>query len=202
VSDREKLEMMHCKIIHPLTDSKKNLEGNPSLSPSFLIGVAQLVFTLSLLLSLCMCAEKNYLSNACPSVEEIGKQVLEAVRQNDDERLEAMAITEEEYRRYIWPQSPVSKVKKWQEHYDFVWNQQHSRSSHSLRSMLSRYGGKTFKLIRVRFDDETTEHNIYKAYRDTRLIVTKSDGKEVELNLFGSIVEMNGQFKIMSFDTH
>jgi hypothetical protein len=67
--------------------------------------------------------------------------------------------------------------------------------------MLSRYGGKTYKLVRVRFDDETTDHNIYKAHRDARLIVTKSDGETVELNLFGSIVEMNGQYKIMTFYT-
>ncbi|MBW1854714.1 MAG: hypothetical protein JRJ00_08565 [Deltaproteobacteria bacterium] len=194
--------MIYCKIINRLTNNRENLKGNSSLSPSFLIGVALRVFTSSLMFFLCMCAGKDYLSNTCTSVEEIGKQVLEAIRQNDAERLEAMAITEEEYRRYIWPQSPVSKIKKWQEHYDFVWKQQHSRSSHSLRSMLTRYGGRKYKLVRVRFDDETTEHNIYKAHRDARLIVTKSDGKEVELNLFGSIVEMNGQFKIMSFDTH
>ena len=189
--------------MHPLTDSKKNLEGNPSLSPSYLIGVAQRVFTITITLMffLCACAEKNHLSNACTSVEEIGRKVLEAVAQNDLERLEAMVITEEEYRKFIWPQSPVSKIEKWQEHYDFVWNQQDSRSRHSLRSMLSRYGGKTYQLVSVRFDDETTNHNTYKAHRDARLIVIKSDGTEVELNLFGSIVEMNGQYKIMSFYT-
>jgi siroheme synthase (precorrin-2 oxidase/ferrochelatase) len=128
--------------------------------------------------------------------------VLEAVYNNDIERLKAMAITSEEYESYIWPQSPLSKIKQWQENYDFVWKQQFSRSSHSLRQMLARYGGRQYTLIRVRFEDDTTDHAIYKAHRDARLLVENPEGKEMELNLFGSIVEMDSQFKIMSFDTH
>jgi hypothetical protein len=152
-----------------------------------------------------MCTNKEgtgRLSNACNSIEDLGKQVLEAVYNNDIERLKAMAITSEEYESYIWPQSPMSKIEQWQENYDFVWKQQFSRSSHSLRQMLARYGGRQYTLVRVRFADDTTDHTIYKAHRDARLLVTSPEGKEVELNLFGSIVEMDGQFKVMSFDTH
>jgi hypothetical protein len=152
-----------------------------------------------------MCTSKegtSRLSNACDSIEGLGKQVLEAVYNKDIERLKAIAITPEEYELYIWPQSPISKIKKWQENYDFVQKQQFSRSGLSLRQMLARYGGRQYTLIRVRFADDTTDHTIYRAHRDARLIAISPEGKEVELNLFGSIVEMDGQFKIMSFDTH
>jgi hypothetical protein len=152
-----------------------------------------------------MCTSRegtSRLSNACDSIEDLGKQVLEAVYNKDIERLKAMAISAKEYENYIWPQSPISKIKKWQEKYDFIWNQQFSKSSLSLRQMLARYGGRQYALVRVRFEDDTTDHTIYKAHRDARLIVRNPEGKEVELNLFGSIVEMDGQFKIMSFYTH
>lgn len=184
----------------------KSLTGCPFSTPSLNKGATRRLTTLLFaLLFLSMCTSKegtSRLNNACDSIEDLSKQVLEAVYNKDIERLKAMAITPEEYELYIWPQSPISKIKKWQENYNFVRNQQFSRSSLSLRQMLARYGGRQYSLIRVRFADETTDHTIYKAHRDTRLIVTSPEGKEVELNLFGSIVEMDGQFKIMSFDTH
>jgi len=141
------------------------------------------------------------LSNTYHSVEDIGKKVLEAVCHNDATILKSMSITEEEYHTYIWPQLPISKIKEWQEHYDFVWGQHDSKSRYSLRQMLARYGGSKYALVRVHFAGETTDYTTYKVHRDARLIVQSDDGKEVMLNLFGSIVEMNGQYKIMSFNT-
>ena len=184
----------------------EGLKGNslpyPSLKKGVTLGLATCLFAL-LFLSTCTGKEQvKRLSNACSSLEELGKQVLEAVYNKDTERLSSLAITEEEYGTYIWPQSPISKIKEWQDNYDFVRNQHFSRSRLSLRQMLARYGGRKYTLVRFRFGDETTEHTIYKAHRDARLIVKKPDGEELELNLFGSVVEMDGQFKIMSFDTH
>ena len=185
----------------------KSLTGGSFSTPSLNKGATRRLTTLLfalLFLSMCTSSKQgtSRLSNACDSIEDLGKQVLEAVYNKDIEGLKAMAITSEEYESYIWPQSPMSKIKQWQENYDFVRKQQFSRSSLSLRQMLARYGGRQYSLVRVRFADDTTDHTIYKAHRDARLIVTSPEGKEVELNLFGSIVEMDGQFKIMSFDTH
>jgi hypothetical protein len=199
--------MIKINIIGNYGTGGKSLTGSSFLTPSQTKGATlRLTTLLFALFFLAMCTSNkegtNRLSNACTSIEDLGKQVLEAVYNNDRERLKAMAITAEEYERYIWPQSPISKIKQWQEHYDFVWKQHSSRSGHSLSQVLSRYGGRQYTLVRVRFKDDTTDHTIYKAHRDARLIVKNPDGKEVELNLFGSIVEMDGQFKIMSFDTH
>ena len=165
--------------------------------------ITTLLFAL-LFLAMCSIYKEgtNRLINACTSIEDLGKQVLEAVYNNDDDRLRSLAITEEEYKAYVWPQSPLSDIKEWEDNYDFVRKQQFSRSKLSLRQMLARYGGRKYTLVSMRFEDETTEHTIYKAHRDARLIVKKPDGEEVELNLFGSVIEMDGQFKIMSFDTH
>jgi hypothetical protein len=184
----------------------KSLTGGSFSTPSLNKGATRRLTTLLFaFFFLSMCTGKECtirLSNACDSIEDLGKQVLKAVYNKDIDRLKAIAITPEEYESYIWPQSPMSKIKQWQENYDFVQKQQFSRSNLSLRQMLAKYGGRQYTLIRVRFADDTTDHTIYKAHRDARLIVTSPEGKEVELNLFGSIVEMDGQFKIMSFDTH
>ena len=183
--------------------SRAPRRGNPSRTPPDLAGVApRLLACLIVLVLLAACAEKKLLTNSCASVEDVGKKILEALHSKDMTSLEALAITEEEYRMYLWPHSPVYGIKEWQDHYDFVWKQHQTRSTYSLRQTLSKYGGKKFSLVRVLFSGETTDHSIYHAHRDTRLIVINDEGKEMELKLFGSIMEMDGQFKIISYKTN
>jgi hypothetical protein len=189
--------------MNTLHKSRTLQRGNPSRTPPNLAGVASRLFAyLIILVLLAACAEKRLLTNSFASVEDIGKKMLEALHSEDITSLEALAISEEEYRSFVWPHSPVYGIREWQDHYDFVWKQHQRRSIYSLRQMLSKYGGKKFTLVRVRFGGETTDHTIYQAHRDTRLVVINDEGKEVELKLFGSIMEMDGQFKIMSYKTN
>jgi len=202
-----------CTSIDIPASNHNSLNGTPcTVAPSpkkatssYTRGAFKLISSLAIALVLYACGDVRSgtkgLSHTLHSVEDIGKNVLSAVYQKDIKSLASMSITEEEYRTCIWPQLPIGKIKEWAKHYDFIWGQHESRSNHSLRYMLSRYGGRKYNLVRVHFDGETTDYNTYKVHRDARLIVQKADGKEVMLNLFGSIVEMNGQYKIMSFNT-
>ena len=196
--------MISSEMIKVWRKNRKGLKGNPLLTSFPSIGAALRLLTyIIIVFFLYTCAEnKYYLSNASSSIEDICTRVLEALYHKDIKGLEAIAISEEEYRNYIWPQSPVYNIKQWQEHYDFIWDQHYSRSRYSLSQMFSKYGGKKYTLVGVWFAEGTTDHKTYRAYRDCRLSVTNSEGKAEELNLFGSIIEMGGQFKIISFKTH
>jgi hypothetical protein len=186
--------------MNTLHKSRTLQRGNPSRTPPDLAGVApRLLACLIMVALLAGCTEKRLLTNSFTSVENLGQKMLEALYRKDIKSLDALAITEEEYRMYLWPHSPVYGIKEWQDHYDFVWKQHQTRSTYSLRQTLSKYGGKKFSLVRVLFSGETTDHSIYHAHRDTRLIVINDEGKEMELKLFGSIMEMDGQFKIISY---
>lgn len=196
--------MFTVTIKNPIRYIRKGQKGNPFLTPHP-IGVASwLPLYYSIIVFLCSCAGNTIerpLHNASPSVEHLATRVVEAVYHKDLQTLKALSVTAEEYRNYIWPQSPVYGIKQWEEHYDFIWGQHHSRSTLSLSQMLSRYGGKKYSLVHV-LADEITDHTIYKAHREVRLRVTTSEGREVELKLCGSIMEMDGQFKIISYKTH
>ncbi len=147
-------------------------------------------------------AGKNGFSNTFKSVDALGRAVLSLVHDRDRAGLEAITISEHEYRTIIWPQLPISKIEQWREHYDFVWGQHTTKSTACLASMLSGYGGRTCELIEVRVRDGITEYETFRVHRDARLIVRNENGERKVLNLFGSIIEMNGRFKIMSYNTH
>jgi hypothetical protein len=73
------------------------------------------------------------------------------------------------------------------------------RSFADLSTTLFSHRGKHYELVGFRFEDETEEYRTYKVHRDARLMVVDENRKEQELNLFGSVLEMDDEFKIYSF---
>ncbi len=140
--------------------------------------------------------------NGCFSAREVAETVLAAVYEYDIQGLEKIAVSEDEYRSYVWPELPISSVKQWREHVDFVWEQHSRRSSLCMQSMLKKYGGNKYALKKVRYAEIPKHYGQVTVHRDARLIVSGKNKNERELNLFGSIVELNGTYKIMSYNTH
>jgi hypothetical protein len=141
---------------------------------------------------------EHSLSNARSSIDELCKDVLKLIAKNDMKALKALALTEEEFKQYYWPYSDWSRPEV-RMPFEFYWGDLHQKSSWHLRSMLQAYGGEKFEFIRVDFKGETMEFGNAKAHRDSRLIVKNEAGKEVWIEAFGSVFEMNGQYKVFSF---
>ena len=185
-------------------DNGKILSGKPFSSPSLTKG-----FTLSLtiyivaviLLTGCKSrSSTNHLTNGSRSMEELVHKTLEALYRNEEGALASLALTEEEYRKLIWPALPLSKIEQWQKQYDFVWGEVHTKSSYGLRVIVQKYGSQQFEYRSLRVAGGTAPYTDCMVHQDVRIAVRDSSGSEQELKLFGSILEMNNQFKIMSFD--
>ena len=185
-------------------DNGKILSGKPFSYPSLTKG-----FTLSLtmfmvaVLVLSGCKSSpgtSQLTNASRSMEELVQKTLDALNREDEAALASLALTEEEYRRYIWPALPLSKIEQWQKQYDFVWGQVSARSSDGLGLILQKYGGQQFEYRSLRAAGGRAPYADCIVHKDVRITVKDSSGMEQEVKLFGSLVEMNDQFKIMSFD--
>jgi hypothetical protein len=61
------------------------------------------------------------------------------------------------------------------------------------------HAGKEYELISVQFAKPTKYYQGFVIHPDTRLKVKDSAGEELNLNLFGSIIEIKGEFKLYSF---
>ena len=182
----------------------KILSGRSSSSPSLAKG-----FTLSLTMFMVavflIFGCKNRPGNdqpisSSPAMEELVRKTLDALSREDERALSSLALTEEEYRRYIWPALPLSKIEQWQKQYAFVWEQVSARSSHGLRFILQKYGGQQFEYRGLRAAGGTAPYADCIVHKDVKITLKDSSGMEQEVKIFGSVVEMNNQFKIMSFD--
>lgn len=135
------------------------------------------------------------------SPEDLAQAFLEALHRKDADALKQFGLSEEEFRLHVWPELPVSRLKK-PLPFEYGWNDLHQKSMNSLRRTYATYGGKQLTFARIEFDDVTTDYETFKVHRDARVVVFDGDRmKEVRLDLFGSIMEKDGRFKLFSYVT-
>ena len=138
------------------------------------------------------------LSNTFASVHELGSAILDALADGDEARLLDYRLTASEFRWLIWPQLPASRPDRgltW----GYVWRDTDQKSRNSLRFTLRSHAGRRYRLLRVEFDGETTDHGTYRVHRDARSVVEDENGELRRLDLFGSVIESKGRFKAYSY---
>ncbi|MBI4468335.1 MAG: hypothetical protein HY650_03330 [Acidobacteria bacterium] len=135
--------------------------------------------------------------NAQPSPEVLVEQVLEALARNDGGSLKNLALTKEEFCDILWPELPSSETPNLT--CDWVWNTFGPSSLNKLSQTLGAHAGRKYQLVRLRCVRGTTAYKSLKVHEDCRVVVGDDEGRERELKLFGSILEMDGQFKLCNF---
>lgn len=138
------------------------------------------------------------LGNASSSVDELCKEVLAKLAQNDIKALEAMALTEDEFKKYYWPHSEWSRPEV-RMPFEYFWSDLNQKSSNALKGTLARFGGKNLQMVGIRFAKETMQYQEARVYRNPTLTVRDEEGQEQEVQLFGGIFELNGDYKIYTY---
>jgi hypothetical protein len=133
------------------------------------------------------------------SSEGLAAEFLSALRASDLKVIRQLTISEEEWVRYVWPVSAANKPGA-NLTAEFVWNHMHMRSQAALAAAFSRNKGKSYDLLGLRFAEDPREFPEFTIHRGPRLLVRDKKGEEEELRLFGSVFEVEGEFKIFNFD--
>jgi hypothetical protein len=123
--------------------------------------------------------------------------VLEALARNDRAALEAMALSEQEFRNHVWPELPAARPER-NLPFSYVWGDLRQKSTGALSETLSRHGGRRYKLVRVAFSNQT-DYPSYRVHRESTLHVRDAAGKEHTLRVCGSFIEKAGVWKVFSF---
>jgi hypothetical protein len=139
------------------------------------------------------------LANAHHSADGLIREVLEAFAVRDDKRLRALALTEEEFRRRVWPSLPAARPER-NLPFSYVWADLQQKSESRLRAVLAVHGGRPYELAAITFSGGTTEYSGFRVHRDAVLTVRDSAGAEHDVRLFGSVLEMDGSWKVFSFN--
>ena len=141
------------------------------------------------------------LANTQPTADALAREVLTALARQDDARLEALALNEDEFLRHVWPALPAARPER-NLPFSYVWGDLRQKSDIHLRATISSHRGRVYQLQSLTFTGGITEYPGFVVHRNTVLKVRSREGSDEELRLFGSAIEKDGVWKIFSFNVN
>jgi hypothetical protein len=132
--------------------------------------------------------------------EGLAREVLVRLARNDQAGLRALALTHDEFEAHVYPKLPASRPER-NTSVSFVWGRLKQQSDLSLAGTVSRYGGRSYTLQEVLFEGETTDYGSFSVRRESVLVVRTPEGTVERIEVFGSMLIMNGHHKVFSFVT-
>lgn len=138
------------------------------------------------------------LPNSADSPEALARAVLDAVARRDEAALRRLALDEQEFRAHVWPELPVSRPER-NLPFSYVWTDLRTKSDAGLQGVLLTHGGRTYELEKIGFAGSTTQYQTFVVHRESTLEVRDGEGRHETLQLFGSVIEKSGRFKVFSF---
>jgi len=141
------------------------------------------------------------LSSTFDSPGAVARAVLKAFAEEDVERLKSFPFSKEEFRLFVWPKLPASNPERGVP-FDYAWGDLSQKSRNAIASSYARYKGRKLELLSLRFQDGETDYGEFKVHRKSELLVRDAgSGEELRLELFGSILEWKGKYKLFSYVT-
>ena len=138
------------------------------------------------------------LSNTFESPEALARSVLDALAVRDVARLQALALSEAEFRSHVWPELPASRPER-NLPFDYTWGQMKQRSDGSLQSTVGRYAGRKLTFVSTRYTGETTQYASFDVMRESEIVATDETGRDLILRLYGSAMIKAGRYKLFSY---
>ena len=142
------------------------------------------------------------LVDAAPSSSALVDRFLTALAAKDPDALHRLRVTEAEYREILLPGSvpegqPLKTLTP--EFADFAWGRLDTRCRYYEQYLLERYGGRRLTVRRSTYEKGETRYATYTAHRQLRMeLEDETTGEDGELAT-GSIVEVDGGFKFISY---
>ena len=143
------------------------------------------------------CSRVPPLANTFSSPESLASSVLDALARNDRARLDAVAVTEQEFRDHVWPDLPAARPER-NLPFSYVWGDLHQKSTLSLARTLQTHGGKRYELTHVTFSGKTS-YGTYVVHRDAAFEVMSDSGAAENVRVCGSFLEKDGVWKVFSY---
>jgi hypothetical protein len=141
------------------------------------------------------------LRDGAPSADALISRFLDALERRDGAALHALRVSEKEYLDVILPGSVEKDQprRRWPEDVSrYFWNEIDTKSLYLEEDLLQSWGGKHWTLKGLEYERGTKRYAAYTAHRQLRLTLAGEDGQEVVLAT-GSIAELGGQFKFLSY---
>ena len=141
------------------------------------------------------------LDGAAGSLDELLRTVERGLAASDTARLDDLMIDQREYREILFPAFPASHPPI-NADFETLWVLQYPDSYRGLRRLLERYGGKDIRVTAIRFDEPDQDFVNFVLHETSRLDVTVDGEPRSGVRLFGSVVRVGDQWKVLTYPDH
>ena len=138
------------------------------------------------------------LSNGSSSREELVKRVVRDVAIRDSADLRALTLTPREFADLVYPSSPYTHPP-YRTAPGLVWMQISQPSATGLKRLLARRGGTTFEYVDHSCKPAPERQGPNTLWTDCQVRVLGPSHETLTQRWFGSIIERDGVYKIVSF---
>jgi hypothetical protein len=138
------------------------------------------------------------LSRASDSPEDVCRNVLEALAASDTVALHNFVLTRFEHDSILVPQLPIGRDTSGSKDLELAWYMLNQRSIEGIRRALADHAGQRLEFVSVEFKRPKEVHGPLTIHKGTQVKVRTENGEEVVLGIFGSILEQNGRYKLVS----
>jgi len=139
--------------------------------------------------------------DGAPSIERLIDEFVQAINDKDKTRLRQLRVSQEEYLGVILPGSvePGERRPQYnQEESDYLWGLLNGKSIYVEANLIASYGGHHATVTEKEFRRGMQKYADYTAYKQLTLTLKDDKGTEATMRI-GSIAEVDGQFKFISY---
>jgi len=144
-------------------------------------------------------AASRILVNGQASFDDVALVALRALHENDSTALLGLLVTREEYLELLFPEFEAAKRRS-NKPPELHWQLLRGRSLVGIRRAIRDWGGRDFELLEARATGGIEPHDTYRFHKTIELDVRdRATGTPATLGFTGSILELDGQFKLLSY---
>jgi hypothetical protein len=136
------------------------------------------------------------------SSEALVQAALDALGKRDTVRLRKLMISREEFYTYLYPEYalhfPIAADTN-QHARKFVGDMHFLNAEKGLGKAMKTVGGRKMKLLSLDFGDSLLPFTTYVIHQESQPCVQMDNGKEINVEVIGSIVEMDSVYKLLSY---
>lgn len=145
--------------------------------------------------------EALWLEGPAESLDDLLRTVERGLAERDTTRLHDLMINEREYRDILFPAFPASHPPI-NAGFETVWILQYPDSYRGLHRILERYGGRNVRITAVRFDDPDQDFVNFILHETSRVDATIDGLALRNIRLFGSVIRVGEQWKVLTYPDH
>lgn len=145
--------------------------------------------------------EELRLEGAAGSIEDLLRTVERGLAESDTARLHDLMIHEREYHDILFPAFPASHPPI-NAGFETLWILQYPDSFRGLERLLARYGGRDVRILDVRFDQPDQDFVNFLLHQTSRVDVRVDDDSLPNVRLFGSVIQIGDQWKVLTYPDH